>query len=102
MLALGRGLMSKPKLLMLDEPSLGLAPKLVRLVFEVIERVNKEGFTILLVEQNVHQALELADRTYVLEEGKIVLEGKGKELINNDYAKRAYLIYTNDFAKPLK
>ena len=91
MLALGRGLMSKPKLLMLDEPSLGLAPKLVRLVFEVIERVNKEGFTILLVEQNVHQALELADRSYVLEEGKIVLEGKGKELINNDHVKKAYL-----------
>jgi len=91
MLALGRGLMSKPKLLMLDEPSLGLAPKLVRLVFEVIEKVNKEGFTILLVEQNVHQALELADRSYVLEEGKIVLEGKGKELINNDHVKRAYL-----------
>ena len=91
MLALGRGLMSKPKLLMLDEPSLGLAPKLVPLVFEVIERVNKEGITILLVEQNVHQALESADRSYVLEEGKIVLEGKGKELINNDYVKRAYL-----------
>ena len=91
MLALGRGLMSKPKLLMLDEPSLGLAPKLVPLVFEVIERVNKEGITILLVEQNVHQALESADRSYVLEEGKIVLEGKGKELINNDHVKRAYL-----------
>ena len=91
MLALGRGLMSKPKLLMLDEPSLGLAPKLVHLVFEVIERVNKEGYTILLVEQNVHQALELADRSYVLEEGKIILEGKGNELINNDHVKRAYL-----------
>lgn len=91
MLALGRGLMSKPKLLMLDEPSLGLAPKLVPLVFEVIERVNKEGITVLLVEQNVHQALELADRSYVLEEGKIVLEGKGKELINNEHVKRAYL-----------
>ena len=91
MLALGRGLMSKPKLLMLDEPSLGLAPKLVPLVFKVIERVNKEGITVLLVEQNVHQALELADRSYVLEEGKIVLEGKGKELINNDHVKRAYL-----------
>ena len=91
MLALGRGLMSKPKLLMLDEPSLGLAPKLVPLVFKVIERVNKEGITVLLVEQNVHQALESADRSYVLEEGKIVLEGKGKELINNDHVKRAYL-----------
>jgi len=91
MLALGRGLTSKPKLLILDEPPLGLATKPVPLVFEVIERVNKKDITILLVEQNIHQALELAERSYVLEEGKIVLESKGKELINNDHTKRAYL-----------
>jgi len=91
MLAIARGLMSKPKLLMLDEPSLGLAPKLVVKTFEVIERINEEGVTILLVEQNVRHALELADRGYVLETGRITLSGTGEELLKNDYVKKAYL-----------
>ncbi len=91
MLAIGRGLMSRPKLLMLDEPSLGLAPKIVLSLFKLIEEINKEGVTILLVEQNVRQALELVDRGYVLETGKIVLEGRGKELIENEHVKKAYL-----------
>jgi len=91
MLAIARGLMSKPKLLMLDEPSLGLAPKLVVKTFEVIERINEEGVTILLVEQNVRHALELADRGYVLETGRITLSGTGEDLLKNDYVKKAYL-----------
>jgi branched-chain amino acid transport system ATP-binding protein len=91
MLAIGRGLMSRPKLLMLDEPSLGLAPKLVTKLFEVIKTINEEGVTILLVEQNVRHALELADRGYVLETGKIILEGEGRQLIENEHVKRAYL-----------
>jgi len=91
MLAIGRGLMSMPKLLMLDEPSLGLAPKLVLLVFDIIRRINKEGVTVLLVEQNVHHALTLANRGYVLETGRITLEGKGKELLENPLVKKAYL-----------
>lgn len=91
MLAVGRGLMSKPKLLMLDEPSLGLAPKLVLLVFDTVKRINEEGVTILLVEQNVHHALMLAKRGYVLETGRITLEGAGEELLENPYIKKAYL-----------
>jgi len=91
MLAIARGLMSRPKLLMLDEPSLGLAPKLVLKTFEVIQRISEEGVTILLVEQNVRHALELADRGYVLETGRITLSGTGEELLNNDYVKKAYL-----------
>lgn len=91
MLAIARGLMSRPKLLMLDEPSLGLAPKLVLKVFEVIQRIGEEGVTILLVEQNVRHALELADRGYVLETGRITLSGTGEELLNNEYVKKAYL-----------
>jgi branched-chain amino acid transport system ATP-binding protein len=91
MLAIGRGLMSKPKLLMLDEPSLGLAPKLVLSTFNIIKQINKEGITILLVEQNVRQALELADKSYVLETGKLTLKGEGKELLKNEYIKKAYL-----------
>jgi branched-chain amino acid transport system ATP-binding protein len=91
MLAIGRGLMSRPKLLMLDEPSLGLAPKLVTKLFEVIKTINEEGVTILLVEQNVRHALELADRGYVLETGKIILEGEGRQLIANEHVKKAYL-----------
>lgn len=91
MLAIARGLMSKPKLIMLDEPSLGLAPKLVMKTFELIKEINDEGVTILLVEQNVQQALELAERGYVLETGKISLEGKGKELLGNELVKKAYL-----------
>jgi branched-chain amino acid transport system ATP-binding protein len=91
MLAIGRGLMSRPKLLMLDEPSLGLAPKLVQLIFDRLEAIRKEGITILLVEQNVYQALSLADKAYVLETGHIVLEGKGLELLENENIKKAYM-----------
>jgi len=91
MLAIGRGLMSMPKLLMLDEPSLGLAPMLVLKTFEMIERIRKEGVSILIVEQNVHHALELSDRGYVLETGKIAIEGASKELLDNEHVKKAYL-----------
>jgi len=91
MLAVGRGLMSRPKLLMLDEPSLGLAPKLVLQVFDIVKKVNEEGVTILLVEQNVRHALEIANRAYVLETGKITLEGTGKKLLVSDHVKKAFL-----------
>jgi branched-chain amino acid transport system ATP-binding protein len=91
MVAVGRGLMARPKLLMLDEPSLGLAPLLVREVFKVVERVNSEGVTILLVEQNVKHTLTVATRAYVLENGRIVMEGKGSDLLNNDHVKKAYM-----------
>jgi len=91
MLAIGRGLMSNPLLLMLDEPSLGLAPKLVSKTFEIVREINDEGLTLLLVEQNIHYALELADRAHVLETGRIVLEGEGKHLLNDPYLKKAYL-----------
>jgi len=91
MLAIARALMSKPRLLMLDEPSLGLAPIVVLNIFDVIKRLKDSGVTILLVEQNVHHALEISDRGYVLEKGRIVLEGKSKELLNNKYVKKSYL-----------
>jgi branched-chain amino acid transport system ATP-binding protein len=91
MVAVGRGLMACPKLLMLDEPSLGLAPLLVREVFKVVERVNSEGVTILLVEQNVKHTLTVATHAYVLENGRIAMEGKGDDLLNNDHVKKAYL-----------
>ncbi len=91
MLAIGRALMSRPKLLMSDEPSLGLAPKLVLQVFEMLKKINDEGITVLLVEQNVRHALELADRGYVLETGRIVLEGESRELLANEHVKKAYL-----------
>ena len=92
MLAIGRGLMSQPKLLMLDEPSLGLMPKLVTQVFEVIQRLrDEEGLTILLVEQNVYNALELSDRAYVLQNGRMVTEGKASELLESDVIRKAYL-----------
>jgi branched-chain amino acid transport system ATP-binding protein len=91
MVAVGRGLMARPKLLMLDEPSLGLAPILVREVFKVVERVNSEGVTILLVEQNVKHTLSVATHAYVLENGRIAMEGKGNDLLNNDHVKKAYL-----------
>ncbi|RLE51214.1 MAG: ABC transporter ATP-binding protein [Candidatus Methanomethylicota archaeon] len=91
MLAIARALMSRPQLLMLDEPSLGLAPKLVLLVFEMIHKINEEGVTILLVEQNVRHALSIAHRGYVIETGKIVLEGSGQELLENEYVKKAFL-----------
>ena len=91
MLAIARGLMLNPELLMLDEPSLGLAPKLVQEIFKTVKELKDEGLTILLVEQNVHQALALADRGYVLETGRIVLHGTGKELLENPRIKTAYL-----------
>ena len=91
MLAIGRALMSRPKLLMLDEPSLGLAPLLVAGVFRTIQQINREGVTLLLVEQNVRQSLTLAHRAYVLENGRMVMEGKGRELIADKHVKEAYL-----------
>ncbi len=91
MCAIGRGLMSKPKLLMLDEPSLGLAPMLVQRCFDVVREIQARGTTVLLVEQNVKHALELAHRGYVLESGHIVLQGKGSELLCDERIRRAYL-----------
>lgn len=91
MLAMGRALMSKPKLLLLDEPSMGLAPLVIQEIFRIIEEINKEGVTVLLVEQNANQALAIADRAYVLETGNIVKEGKGLELLNDEDVKKAYL-----------
>ena len=91
MLAIARGLMSKPKLLILDEPSHGLAPLLVEEIFKVVQRIRSEGVTILLVEQNVPQALAISDRAYVLEEGRVGLSGTGKELLQNPHIKKLYL-----------
>ena len=91
MLAIARGLMSRPSLLMLDEPSLGLAPKLVLKTLEILQELNKRGVTILLVEQNVHSSLNLCSRGYVLENGRIVIEGSGQELLDNPHVKAAYL-----------
>ncbi len=91
MLAMGRALMSRPTLLMLDEPSMGLAPLLIAQIFEIIQELHKSGTTILLVEQNAKMALSIADRGYVLETGKIVLSGTGKELSKNEAVKKAYL-----------
>ena len=91
MLAMGRALMSDPKLMMLDEPSMGLAPILVDQIFEIIQALHKNGTTILLVEQNAQMALSVADRGYVLETGKIVTSGSGKELLNDESVKKAYL-----------
>ena len=91
MLAMGRALMSKPKLIILDEPSMGLAPLMVKNIFNIIEMVNKEGVTVLLVEQNANMALSVADRAYVLETGSIVLAGTAKELQESEEVKAAYL-----------
>jgi branched-chain amino acid transport system ATP-binding protein len=91
MLAIGRGLMSLPKLLMLDEPSLGLAPLLVKQIFQTVREINRQGTTILLVEQNVYNALEMAGEGYVLENGRIVLQGKSSDLLHDEYIKEAYL-----------
>ena len=91
MLALGRALMSKPDLLLLDEPSLGLQPLLVTRTFEAIREINRKGVTIMLVEQNVSYSLEISRRAYVLENGRIVLEGSGRDLLNNQHVKKAYL-----------
>ena len=91
MLAVGRALMVKPKVLMLDEPSLGLAPLLVKDIFDIIKEIHSQGNTILLVEQNAKKALEVADYGYVLETGNLVLEGEGRELLNDEKVKAAYL-----------
>jgi branched-chain amino acid transport system ATP-binding protein len=90
-LAIARGLMSRPRLLLLDEPSLGIMPKLVVEIFRTIREIRKKGITVLLVEQNVFEALEVADRAYVLQTGRIVLEGPGPELLKSDLVRRAYL-----------
>ncbi|MCT4565148.1 MAG: ABC transporter ATP-binding protein [Maledivibacter sp.] len=91
MLAVGRALMTKPKLLMMDEPSLGLAPLIVKEIFEIIKEIHKKGVTILLIEQNAKAALEVAHYGYVLETGSIVLQGNGKDLLNNNEVQKAYL-----------
>lgn len=91
MLAIGRGLMSLPRLLMLDEPSLGLAPLLVEEIFRTVRQINNQGTTVLLVEQNVFNALDMAHRGYVLENGRITLQGEAKALLANEYIKEAYL-----------
>ena len=91
MLAVGRALMSKPKVLMMDEPSLGLAPIIVGMIFDIIKEINSTGVTVLLVEQNAKAALEAADLAYVLETGRITLFGSGKELLADDRVRKAYL-----------
>jgi branched-chain amino acid transport system ATP-binding protein len=91
MLAVGRALMSRPKLLMMDEPSLGLAPMIVKEIFRIIQEIHKQGVTILLIEQNANAALHIADVGYVLETGRIILQGPGKELLSNEEVKQAYL-----------
>ena len=91
MLAIGRGLMARPKLLLLDEPSMGLAPMVIQQIFAIIAQINAEGTTILLVEQNAQQALSRSDRGYILETGTILKEGPGKELLVDDAVREAYL-----------
>ena len=91
MLAVGRALMSRPKLMMMDEPSLGLAPLVVKGIFEIIREINRQGVTVLLIEQNANMALKTADLAYVLETGEITLHGTGAELLTNEAVKRAYL-----------
>ena len=91
MLAIARGLMLKPKLILLDEPSLGLAPMLVSQIFEITKEINRKGITVLLVEQNVQRSLEMADEAFVLENGRITLRGKGQDLLADDHVKKAYL-----------
>jgi branched-chain amino acid transport system ATP-binding protein len=91
MVAIGRGLMARPRLLMLDEPSLGLAPIIVREMFDIIRKLNADGITVMLVEQNVQQSLKLADRAYVLENGRVVLEGAGSQLLDDERVRAAYL-----------
>jgi branched-chain amino acid transport system ATP-binding protein len=91
MLAIARGLMANPRLLLLDEPSLGLSPLLVKNIFGIISEINKQGVTILLVEQNVYQSLRIAHRAYVLETGRVVLSGTGEALLNDEHVKKAFL-----------
>lgn len=91
MLAMGRALMSKPTLLLLDEPSMGLSPILVNEIFDIIKSINKDGVTVLLVEQNANKALSIADRAYVLETGNVIVSGKANEVANNPKVREAYL-----------
>jgi branched-chain amino acid transport system ATP-binding protein len=91
MLAIGRALMARPRLLLLDEPSMGLAPLIIEEIFNIVKELKEEGITIFLVEQNASQALALADRGYVLETGKVVIEGTGRELLSNEKVREAYL-----------
>ncbi len=92
MMAIGRALMSSPKMIMFDEPSLGLAPKVVQSIFEMIVRINKElGITVLLVEQNVQQSCQICDQAFVIENGEVVLQGAGPDMLKNDHVRRAYL-----------
>jgi branched-chain amino acid transport system ATP-binding protein len=91
MLAIGRALMSRPRLMLFDEPSLGLAPTMVEQTFDIIAEIRKEGTTVLMVEQNAYAALEMCDRSYVLESGGVTLQGTGPELISNPHVRRAYL-----------
>lgn len=91
MLAMGRALMSHPSIILMDEPSMGLSPIFVNEIFDIIQKVSKAGTTVLLVEQNAKKALSIADRAYVLETGKIVLDGKASDLLNDDSIKKAYL-----------
>lgn len=91
MVAIGRGLMARPRMLMLDEPSMGLSPLLVKEIFKTIKKINSEGTTIFLVEQNVAQSLMISNRVYVLETGHIIFQGLGEELMNNDHVRKAYL-----------
>lgn len=91
MLAIGRALMSRPKLIMMDEPSLGLAPIIVKELFGIIKKINEEGMTVLLIEQNANAALKIADLGYIMETGRITLSGSGQELLSNDEIKKAYL-----------
>ena len=91
MLAIARGLMANPKLLLLDEPSLGLSPLLVKNIFQIITEINRQGVTILLVEQNVYQSLRIANRAYVLETGRVVMTGTGVALLNDEHVKKAFL-----------
>ena len=91
MVAIGRGLMSKPRLLMLDEPSLGLAPIVLKTIFDIIRTLNRDGVTQLLVEQNVHQALKIAHHALVLKTGKVILSGSGEEILGNPEVQKAYV-----------
>ena len=91
MLAMGRALMSRPRIILMDEPSMGLSPIYVSEIFDIIKSINKDGTTVLLVEQNAKKALSIADRAYVLETGMIALSGDAKDLMNNDTVKKAYL-----------
>jgi len=91
MVAIGRGLMSKPKLLLLDEPSWGIAPKLVDRIFEVIREIRNDGVTIILVEQDVQEALETCDRAYVIQTGRVVLEGTGQQVLKSELIQKAFL-----------